>query len=401
MSTAHGIAPAILTYTRPRFPDILSSLRLHQIHCPSTKWFLAHLRSSTEHTFFGSPPPPRVHCRLRTRKHCHRPSNTLDDLPSQSNPLKSVRWILVDHNKLQGDLGNQYSSKVRGVIDHHDEENAVPTDTDPEPRVIEKCGSCTSLVIRQCKSAWDSISSSSLSTGAAHGQGEAAVDDSAVTQIWDAQVAKMALASILVDTANLTAPGKVEQVDRDSVDYLEAKIQMSSKDARTWNRDRYYKEIDEAKRDISSLSFIEVLIKDYKGWTENGAKMGISSVVKPLDFLVQKAGEGNKYSFEEQLQGFMDERGLSIFAIMTTSTSPEGDFKRELLVQARASASSSAMRFAEQGASHFQLEDLRIGGVTTQDRPGRSWRKIWLQKDLSKSRKQVAPLLRRSMTSTE
>ena len=307
----------------------------------------------------------------------------------------------MDHNKLQGDLGNQYSSKVQGAIDHHEEENAVPKDTYPEPRVIEKCGSCTSLVVRHCKSAWDSISSSSLSAGAAHGQGEVAINDSAVTQVWDAQVAKMALASILVDTANLTAPGKVEQVDRDSVDYLEAKIQLSPKDARSWNRDQYYKEIDEAKRDISSLSFTEVLIKDYKGWTENGAKLGISSVVKPLDFLIQKAGEEKRLLFEDQLQYFMDERDLSILAIMTTSTSLEGDFKRELLVQARASASSSAMSFAEQGASEFQLEDLSIEGVTTQDKPGQSWMKVWLQKDLSKSRKQVAPLLRKAMTSAD
>lgn len=307
----------------------------------------------------------------------------------------------MDHNKLLGDLGNQYSLRVQGAIDHHEEENAVPKDTAPEPRVIEKCGSCTSLVVRHCKSAWDSISSASLAAGAAHGQGEAAINDSAVTQVWDAQVAKMALASILVDTANLTAPGKVEQVDRDSVDYLEAKIQLSPKDARSWNRDDYYKEIDEAKRDINSLSFTEVLIKDYKGWTENGAKLGISSVVKPLEFLVQKAVDEKESPFEDQLQVFMDERGLSILAIMTTSTSSEGDFKRELLVQARASASSSAINFAEQGASEFQLEDLSIEGITTQDKPGQNWRKAWLQKDLSKSRKQVAPLLRKAMKSAD
>lgn len=149
---------------------------------------------------------------------------TLDDLPNHAKPLKSARWILVDHNKLQGVQGDRYSSKVHGVIDHHEEENAVSQDTEPEPRVIEKCGSCTSLVARWCRPAWDSISSSSLSTGAAHGQGEGAVNDSTVAQGWDAQVAKLALASILVDTANLKAPGKVEQVDRDSVDYLEAKF---------------------------------------------------------------------------------------------------------------------------------------------------------------------------------
>ncbi|CAF9922740.1 Exopolyphosphatase [Imshaugia aleurites] len=326
---------------------------------------------------------------------------TLDDLPSQSMPLKSVRWILVDHNKLQGDLGYRYSSRVQGVIDHHEEENAVPENTDPEPRVIEKCGSCTSLVVRQCKTAWDCISSSSLSTGAAHGQGEVAMDDSAVTQVWDAQLAKMALASILVDTANLTAPGKVEQVDRDSVDYLEAKIQMSSKDARKWDRDSYYKELDEAKRDISSLSLTEVLIKDYKGWTESATNLGISSVVKPLEFLVQKADEEKISSFEDQLQRFMDERSLSIFAIMTTSTSPDGDFKRELLIEANSSASSSAIKFAEQGASEFQLEDVTIEGIPTPDQPGQHWRKTWLQKDVSKSRKQVAPLLRKAMKSTD
>ena len=326
---------------------------------------------------------------------------TLDDLPNGPQSLISVRWILVDHNKLQGDLGNQYSSKVQGVIDHHEEENAVPKNTDPEPRVIEKCGSCTSLVVRQCKPAWDRISNSSLSAGAAHGQGEAAVDDSAVTQGWDAQVAKMALASILVDTANLTAPGKVEQVDQDSLDYLEAKIQMSPKDARTWNRDHYYKAIDEAKRDISSLSLSEILIKDYKMWVESGVKLGISSVVKPLDFLVQKASEEKLPSFKDQLQQFMDDRDLSVFAIMTTSTSSEGKFRRELLVQACPAASSSAINFAEQGASDFQLEDLNLNGIPTQDKLGQPWRKVWLQKDVSKSRKQVAPLLRKTMASSD
>ena len=324
---------------------------------------------------------------------------TLDDLPSASRPLVSARWILVDHNKLQGQLGYQYSSRVQGVIDHHEEENAVPQNTDPEPRVIEKCGSCTSLVVRQCKHAWDSISSSLMSSGAAHGQVEAAINDSATTQGWDAQAAKLALSSILVDTANLKAPGKVEQVDRESVDYLEAKIQLSSKDGRTWNRDRFYQEIDEAKRDIGSLSITEILSKDYKGWTENGTKLGISSVVKSMDFLIQKTNEEKLPSFEDQVQQFMADRDLSIFAIMTAFTSPEGEFKRELLVQAFSSASSSAIKFAEQGAAEFQLEELNIKGIPTQDNLGQSWRKVWLQKDVSKSRKQVAPLLRKAIAS--
>ena len=326
---------------------------------------------------------------------------TLDDLLSRTKPLSNTRWILVDHNRLQGDLGKLYSSRVQGVIDHHEEENAVPEYTDPEPRVIEKCGSCTSLVVRQCKAEWDSISSSSLSTGAAHGQREVAIDDSIVTQGWDAQLAKMALASILIDTANLKAPGKVRQVDRDSVHYLEARIHISSKDARMWNRDRYYTEIDQAKRDIGSLNLTEILVKDYKGWTENGANLGISSVVKPLDFLVQKASEEKPPFLEDQLQHFIGDRDLSVFAIMTTSTSSEGSFERELLVQARPSASSSAIKFAERSVSDLLLEDLDIDGIPTQNEPGQVWRKIWVQKDVSKSRKQVAPLLRQAMANAD
>lgn len=325
---------------------------------------------------------------------------TLDDLP-HAKPLPSAQWILVDHNKLQGVLGDRYSPKVRGVIDHHEEENAVPENTEPEPRVIEKCGSCTSLVVRWCQPVWDSISSSSLSTGAAHGQGEGAINDSTVTQGWDAQVAKLALASILVDTANLTAPGKVEQVDRDSVDYLEAKILLSPKETRTWNRDHYYKDVDEAKRDIGRLSLTEILIKDYKGWIEGGLKLGISSVVKPLEFLVQKANEEKLSSFDDQLSKFMDDHDLAVFAIMTTSTSSDGNFTRELLVQARPSASSLAIKFAEEGVSELQLQDLKINGISAQDKPGQQWRKVWLQKDLSKSRKQVAPLLRKAMASQD
>ena len=312
--------------------------------------------------------------------------------------------MLVDHNKLQGNLGELWSSQVQGVIDHHEEENGVPQDTDPEPRIIEKCGSCTSLVFRYCKAAWDSISSSSLSSGAAHAQGEAAIDDSSVTQAWDAQIAKMALASILVDTANLTAPGKVEQVDRDAVEYLEAKIHMSAKDAKAWNRDEYFKEIDEAKRDIGSLTLDEILQKDYKQWTENGMHLGISSVVKPLDFLVKKADSSVKKSsvFKLSIQKFMEGRDLSLLAIMTTSTTAEGKFQRELLLQARKAAAESASKFAEQATPELKLQSLEVDGIAmqaAQGLPDGDWLRpaIWMQNDVSKSRKQVTPLLREAM----
>ncbi|KAL6722195.1 Exopolyphosphatase [Lecanora helva] len=323
---------------------------------------------------------------------------TLDDFPTQTNSLEDIRVILVDHNKLQGEIGKNYASSVDGVIDHHEDENAVPLETDPEPRIIEKCGSCTSLVVRYLTPIWDNISNSALSSGAAHGKDEVAISDSSVTQGWDAQVAKMALASILVDTANLTAPGKVEKVDREAVEYLESKIQMSPKHAKSWNRNRYYEELEGAKRDLDSLTVDEILVKDYKQWTENGIHLRISSVMKPLKYLVQNANTGND-NFDKVLSNFMTTRNLSIYAIMTVSTSSDSEFQRQLLVQAREDGFQAVTRFVTQATSTLELEEIEVEGVHVQSDPTsyQEWRRVWLQKDISKSRKQVAPLLRECM----
>lgn len=333
---------------------------------------------------------------------------TLDDLPSLSHieqrlQSENTRWILADHNKLQGKLGTVYSSRVHGVIDHHEEENAVPNETEPEPRIVEKSGSCTSLVTQYVKSAWDSLSSSALSSGAGYAQGDSLINDSAFSQGWDAQVAKMALASILVDTANLTAKGKVEKPDKDGVAYLESKIRLSGKDVRSWDTAKFYEEINEAKGDIGSLSLNDILRKDYKEWTEGDRKLGISSVVKPVNFLINKAQEeqpqrNHNSSFTNIIKTFAAERNLTIFAIMTTSTSSDGNFQRELYLQSQEEGKDSVSRFEKTAIEELGLEPLSSENVKQlPEENGDIWRKTWLQKDVSKSRKQVAPLLRKAI----
>ncbi|KAI4137273.1 MAG: hypothetical protein L6R39_007370 [Caloplaca ligustica] len=338
---------------------------------------------------------------------------TIDDLlnpedRSEHLQPENTQWCLVDHNKLQGPLGERYSDRVHGVIDHHEDEGAVPQFTDPEPRVIEKCGSCTSLVIRTLKSSWEaSTGDSSLSSGAAHAQGESLANDASMTRTWDAQVAKMALASILDDTANLTAEGKVEKADVAAVEYLEAKISLSPKDAAQWNRDEFYEEINAVERNIDGLDFNDILRKDYKQWTEAGLKLGISSVVKPLEFLAQKATQDDsdvdkETQFVTAIGDFMAVRDLTVFAIMTTSTSEAGEFQRELYVQALSAGHAAASTFAKEAVNELKLEDHGIKAL--EGKPGAMqpssegpWRKVWMQRDLGKSRKQVAPLLRRAM----
>ena len=338
---------------------------------------------------------------------------TLDDLPPPSRledqlPPANTQWILVDHNSLQGSLGSIYSSRVHGVIDHHVEEHAVPEDTTSEPRVLEKSGSCSSLVVRTFQSTWDAVSGSSLSSGAAHAQSSDSVtDDSVVAQGWDAQVAKLALGSVLEDTSNLTSESKTMPVDREVVRYLEAKIQMSAKDARTWNRDKFYKEITRAKKDIEELPLDGILRKDYKQWTENETKLGMSTVVKPLDFIAKKAAterpDGDKgEAFSAAIQTFVGVRDLSIYAIMTTSKTAEGQFQRQLFLQATAAAVAAADRFTKNAAAELGLVDLTIEAIEDEKIAARKagenlYRRVWQQKAVDRSRKQVGPMIREAM----
>ncbi|KAL8767933.1 MAG: hypothetical protein Q9209_005721 [Squamulea sp. 1 TL-2023] len=301
---------------------------------------------------------------------------TLDDLPEGNGhdlKLENTRFILVDHNNLQGELGKKYAAFVHGVVDHHEDKRSVIPDTDPEPRVIEKCGSCTSLVVRSLKESWESSANAfSLVFGGAHAQGDSTTNDARITRTWDAQIAKMALASILIDTANLTAEGKVEEADIEAVKYLEAIIKLSPQDAEQWDRKEFYEEIDTAKRDIDGLSLEDILRKDYKQWTENSLRLGIASVVKPLEFIVTKAiakpSEDKEDQFVTAIGDFMAARDLTIFAIMTTSISPLGQFQRELYVQALSAGYTAASTFAEQANAELQLADHSVSILST--RPG-------------------------------
>ncbi|KAL8787379.1 MAG: hypothetical protein Q9213_002262 [Squamulea squamosa] len=301
---------------------------------------------------------------------------TLDDL-SQSNGIdlkvENTRFILVDHNSLQGMLGKKFAACVHGVIDHHEDERSVTSDTDPEPRVIEKCGSCTSLVLRTLKESWESSANGfSLVSGAAHAQGDSTTNDARVTQTWDAQIAKMALASILIDTANLTAEGKVESADIEAVKYLEAIIKLSPQDAAQWDRKEFYEEIDAAERDVDGLGFEDILRKDYKQWTEKGLRLGMASVVKSLEYIATKAIANSLDDKEDQfvtaIGDFMAARDLTIFAIMTMSTSPSGKLQRELYVQAFSAGHAAASTFAEQARAELQLANHTVSILS--EKPG-------------------------------
>ncbi|KAI8963858.1 DHH phosphoesterase [Daldinia sp. FL1419] len=347
--------------------------------------FLAYLRTHT--------PPHTLHIPL-----CHLPRDdlslrpeftavlkhaavapddvlTLTELPGGDSRLKpeDTRWLLVDHNVMTGPLGQAYGDRVVGCIDHHDDEGKVPGGA--QPRVIEKCGSCMSLVVEQCGEAWEAL--------AKRGGG-----DKDVARV-DAQLAYLALAPILIDTANLGNKDKTTPRDERAVETAEAHLPAG------YDRKAFFDEVAALKEDISHMSFRDIFRKDYKEWDEGGVKLGTASVPREFAFLVRKAGGEDEFAAE--LGRWCEEKGVDVMAVLTTAKDG-GEFRRELLVWARGKGTVDAVRGFAEGDGKERL-GLGVWGEGKLDleEGGGDWRRCWTQERVEHSRKQIAPMLREAL----
>ena len=321
---------------------------------------------------------------------------SLDDLPpvekrEEELPPSRTQWIIVDHNKLEGDLGNLYGSRVLGVIDHHEEENAVPEETGDEPRIVEPCGSCTSLVVRYFADEDPSLKARVQEAG---------------EDPWNLSVARFALGPIVVDTKNLRDEFKVKPTDLSSASFLISKIRdAEGGSGALWVQNDFWKELSKAKKDIEGLPLQGILRKDYKEWTEGGLKLGMSTVVKPLKFLVSKAQDERKdhsgKAWDATGHEFVSARKLDIWTVGTTFTTPKdegGEYARELCIQWQSKKGGEAVaRFVKKSGQELGLEGKKISGIEVTKDVGERGRYVFRQWEVSKSRKQVGPLLRSAM----
>lgn len=293
---------------------------------------------------------------------------TLSDLPEMES-LKA-NWLLVDHNAPTGHLRGRPRSEFIGCIDHHADEDFIPKET--QPRVVEPCGSCMSLVVEESKNVWKDL----IKMG---------VEESDLTEE-NSRLSKLALAPILIDTTNLEAKDKVQPKDTEAVRLLEGLVRDVS-----FDRTQYFNAIAEVKSDISQLSLRDIFRKDYKEWQDGEVKLGISSVVQNLDYLIGTASRGQD-DFLAEFGRWAEERSLDLASIMTTSHDDEGNFARELLVWGTDDKGKAVLEHLERDvAGQLQLQAWRDGEL---DGPGR---RTWRQMNLSASRKQVAPLIREAM----
>lgn len=309
---------------------------------------------------------------------------------SNSNPDKQ-KLILVDHNApaIPGMSEHIIEQRIDvvGCIDHHVDECYVKPDV--APRIVTTgIGSCTSLIVKHLKD---------------EGMWPTETNNTCNIQ----QLSKLALAPILIDTFNLQGKGdKCSDTDREMVKFLESHLDES-----TWNRDVFYDSIFEAKSNsLDLLTMQEILGRDYKEWQErfsssrNLITIGISSSVRSFSWLVSQAG--GREQLVDAIAAYSRSTGnpMDIFAILDRTE----DNRKEVLMISFSEEADRAVRYFEENAAELELgpweEDEELVGVVEQrlekDGGFKPVCRIWWQGDTSKSRKQLAPLLRQAVKST-
>lgn len=254
-----------------------------------------------------------------------------------------------------------------------------------------------SLVVEYCKPAWEELSKLERSE---EGNADTSPEE------WEAQLAHLALAPILVDTTNLTSKDKTTEWDREAVKFLEGRLSASSaataaaaaaaagsSEGKGYERTAYFNHITSLKEEIAGLSYRDILRKDYKRWMDGGLAVGISTVVRGFDYLMTEIGDQKQ--FTEALKAWAKEQELDIAAVMTVSN-PDGKFTRELLVWAfNEGAVKVAKRFVDKNGGEEGLRLQTWGGGKLDSEQGEAeWVRCWTQGRVDKSRKQVAPMLR-------
>lgn len=355
-----------------------------------------------------------------------------DEISLSLSP-EDTRWLLVDHNEMTGRLATSgFAARVVGCVDHHADEGVVPRDADP--RVVERSGSCASLVLERCAEIWEALGASSSSAGIKGGSGggkegkggggggnDEEVENSARI---DAQLARVALAPILIDTSNLGDESKTTAHDEGAVALAEAKIAAYEKlkaagngsvgkmevegkgegVGERYDRAALFARLSALKDDLDDMSLRDIFRKDYKEWGVGGLNLATSSIPRGFGYLLARKAGGDAAEMASAVRRWGDEKDgsvaggekMDLVVLLTTFVDDAGEFSRELLVCAR---SEKGVRAAEMLEERWRGElglESWGGGVLDSGRDGEGgeWCRCWTQRAVKHSRKQIAPMLR-------
>ncbi|KAF7366531.1 putative exopolyphosphatase [Mycena sanguinolenta] len=317
-------------------------------------------------------------------------------------PFPSTTFALVDHNR----LGNTFSkdnpnTSIVAVIDHHADEQLY---ADCDPRKVAPAGSCASHVATLYPK-------------------EAEMPR---------ELATLLLSAILIDTGGLVPGGKALQVDHEAASYLIPRSTLFSSSTLTSispTNPEMLSSIAEVKRlsdalaeqkfNVSHLGAWDLLRRDYKEYTHTlnwhpGAptiKAGLATVP------VKLRSWGSDGKLERESQRWMEQRGLSVFGVLTSfrdtkkfGESGKGKHRRE-----------QAWFIRDGSDSTLQLDDIasrlwkgleadeeikvtkheKMNLAKSKDIPPSVRAKTYKQGNANATRKATAPLLKNILESSE
>lgn len=262
----------------------------------------------------------------------------LDKLKSGSN----LKLILVDHNKLASDQTG-LETLISGILDHHADEKSYPLDAVTDIRPV---GSAATLVTELFLKDQHSSIEKSLGT--------------------------LLLGTILLDTVNLNP--EAERVTDDDSRAAKGIVDITGLDSA-----KLFEKLQFEKFNVSSLGSYDLLRKDYKEWQFGSVKLGIGSVLLPIEKWASK----DPYIVGE-CEHYLKERNLDVLLAMNAFTSLE--FTRQLLMYIpNDKLKVDTSEFLE--GSDLGLEKIDIGLYEESCL-------FYNQKNLSISRKKLQPILK-------
>ncbi|CCG85045.1 protein of unknown function [Taphrina deformans PYCC 5710] len=281
-----------------------------------------------------------------------------DELPIEVRNADRIPFVLLDHNhfKLEGIVAEKVA--VKAIIDHHVDERLY---LNASPRIIRPCGSCTSLVVDHFSELWSR----------AQMEGET-------------QLSLMALSAILIDTSRLS--NQTTETDFDIVKFLRSRLIGTQ----SWDESKQYKALQQAKRDVTGLSFAQ-LLRDYKEW-DLGSDVGfwgISSITTSMDELLSMT------NWQDDLETHCANRKLDVYMIMVsrpvilalTLTNQTKHGEKELLIYLVSNAKKLYYdNFIEKATTEMLLKDWKSLSFKLDNL------RIFQQGELSATRKKVASI---------
>jgi len=284
--------------------------------------------------------------------------------------------FLVDHNVPRGSVNDLFDIekeatkvRVRGIIDHHEDEQLFASQVEAMERFdIRKVGSCASLVTQWMMGQPSTQQSSPTATN-----GPDLIRQNPQEA---AGIAQLLLAAILIDTASLSS-SKTTDIDRSAVQFLTTLLP----DFGTLD---FYETIQTAKMSIDGMTFRDLLRRDFKEYDSPLGKLGMSTIIRSIPDL-----KDHYEKLKDELLAFLKERKLAVHIIMSVKVETESIQRGGLIVS---NNEAVVNRFKEQGKEEFQITDAegRLQGLVKGLPDGwTGW--VFEQGDLNSSRKQIAP----------